>query len=580
MRKLLISAACTLLVGCSTLPTGSQQAQSEPEPLDSVSVSVTDQPLAVTPSPALAKPRKPRAEPEPPRSAAVPTPAPAPIQSAAVAPSPSAATPPAFSFFSARNFFTPRHNDLIDRIRSGFSMPELDSPLVEQHERWFVQNPQYLSRVFDRGGKYLFHIVEELEARNMPTELALLPIVESAFNPQALSRAKAAGLWQFIPSTGRLYDLKQNWWQDQRRDIVESTRAALDYLQKLYEMQDRDWFLALASYNRGENAVLRERRRNESQNLPTDYLSINLPKETRHYVPKLIALRNVLARPGDFGLTLPVIENKPFFVMIDKEQSIDLKLAARFADLSVAEFTELNPAHIRPVISASRNNRIVIPADRADTFQERLQAHLAQGLPLVSWKPYTLQSDETLAALAKRAGVSTQELIRANSLRANARPLPGTVLLAPIAAHTDGAHIETTLARFSGSRVIEQETTKPIYYRVRKKDTLASIARRHRISQDRLRELNELNEEVKPGMRLLIRPAQTQTVMTDERGNKQVVGSAAVAKSKKKSTAAKKTSSPSQKKSSSPPKKPTAEKKTAAQSVAAVSAEEKLASNR
>jgi len=160
---------------------------------------------------------------------------------------------------------TQRYENLIDRIGAGFSIPELDSPLVKQHERWITRNPEYLNRVFERGGKYLFHIVEELEARNMPTELALLPIVESAFNPQALSKAKAAGLWQFIPSTGRVFELEQNWWLDQRRDVIESTRAALDYLQKLHDLQDNDWFLALASYNWGEGAVLRARKRNAAQ---------------------------------------------------------------------------------------------------------------------------------------------------------------------------------------------------------------------------------------------------------------------------------------------------------------------------
>lgn len=418
---------------------------------------------------------------------------------------------------------TPRYDNLIDRITAGFAMPELNSPLVATHERWIARNPEYLNRVFERGGKYLHHIVEELEARNMPTELALLPIVESAFNPQALSRAKAAGLWQFIPSTGRAFDLKQDWWLDQRRDVIESTRAALDYLQKIYELQDNDWFLALASYNWGEGAVLRARKRNEAQRKPTDYLSLKMPKETQNYVPKLIALRNVLSRPSQFGVSLPVIENKPYFVVIDKEQSIDLKLAAAFADMSVQEFTELNPSHHRPVISASRTNRIILPADKAAIFQERLTAHAETGKPLVTWKPYTLKANETLASIAKRSNITVTELIKANSLKANARPLPGTTLLAPVAAQSDEAHIETTLARFSGTRVIEKETVGPVYHRVRNKETLSSIARRYGVSQDTIRSLNKLTGEIEVGMRLLIRPATTRTVMINEQGVKQVV---------------------------------------------------------
>ena len=418
---------------------------------------------------------------------------------------------------------TQRYENLIDRIGAGFSIPELDSPLVKQHERWITRNPEYLNRVFERGGKYLFHIVEELEARNMPTELALLPIVESAFNPQALSKAKAAGLWQFIPSTGRVFELEQNWWLDQRRDVIESTRAALDYLQKLHDLQDNDWFLALASYNWGEGAVLRARKRNAAQKKPTGYLHLKMPKETAHYVPKLIALRNILAKPEEYGVSLPRIPNKPFFIVIDKEQSIDLSLAARFAGMTTQEFVELNPSHHRPVISASRTNRIVLPADRAEEFSRALAAHIARGEPLVTWKPYTLKTKETLASLATRAGVPTSDLIRANGLKRNAQPLPGTTILAPIAAQVDEAHIETTLARFTGSKVIEREQMKAVYHRVTKRDTLAKIAKRYGVSANELTKLNKIEAEIKPGQRLLIRGAQTRTVMTDERGKRTVV---------------------------------------------------------
>lgn len=419
---------------------------------------------------------------------------------------------------------TPRYNNLIDRIQAGFGMPELDSKLVSQHERWILANPEYLNRVLDRGGKYLFHIVEELEARQMPTELALLPIVESAFNPQALSNAKAAGLWQFIPSTGRIYDLNQNWWTDQRRDVIESTRAALDYLQKLYELQDNDWFLALASYNWGEGAVMRARKANEKRKQPTDYASLKMPKETANYVPKLIALRNILAKPSHYGVTLPAIPNKPFFAVIEKEESIDLALAAKFSDMTIEEFIELNPAHHRPVISVSHTNRIILPVDRAERFQKRLQAHQAAGLPMVTWKPYTLKSQETLAVVAKRSGTTIQELIRANSLKRNAQPLPGTTILAPISTTIDEPHIETTLASFTGSKVIEKEHISAVYHKVTAKDTLARIAKRYSVTANNIRKLNgQFEGEVKAGQRLLIRPARVQTVMVDHLGRKTVV---------------------------------------------------------
>ncbi len=471
---------------------------------------------------------------------------------------------------------TARYEVLTDRIVAGFAMPPLQLALVEQHERWILRNPEYLKRVLERGGKYLYHIVEELEARNMPTELALLPIVESAFVPNALSKAKAAGLWQFIPSTGRIYDLEQNWWMDQRRDVIESTRAALHYLQRLYELQDNDWFLALASYNWGENAVLRARKRNAAAGRPTDYASLKMPKETQNYVPKLIALRNVLSRANEHGLTLPVIPNRPFFVVIDKEQSIDLSLAARFAGMTISEFTELNPSLNRPVITVTRTDRIILPADRAAGFQQQLQDHIARGLPLVTWKPYTLKENDTLLTLAKRAGIAPQDLIRANSLKQNARPLPGTVLLAPMALDSPEPAIETTLARFTGSRVIEKETLGPVYHRVTKKDSLAKIAKRYGVTASDLKSTNQLEGEPVVGQRLLIRPARTQTVVTDERGKRTVLSSAEAAnlppaepaakKAPPRKAAEKKKANPEKKKASPEKKKSSEQKKSPAKS--------------
>lgn len=495
MQKILLIALCATMTGCATI--GPSAEQSGQRPTDQTAAPVINK---TSPADVVASKRY------------DPTPL-----NLMGKPEPSAA--------AERILSTPKFEDLIDRIRSGFAIPELDSPLVTQHERWIQRNPEYLARVFDRGGKYLHHIVEELEARNMPTELALLPIVESAFNPQALSKAKAAGLWQFIPSTGRIFDLEQNWWHDQRRDVLESTRAALDYLEKLYDLQGQDWFLALASYNWGEGAVMRARKRNQAKHRPDDYLSLKMPKETQHYVPKLIALRNVLARPEAFGIVLPKIANKPYFVVIDKEQSIDLSLAARFSGLSVDEFVGLNPSHHRPVISASRSNRIVLPADRAEAFQTALQAHLASGTPLVTWKPYTLKSGESLTSLATRAGVSPQDLIRANSLKKNTQVLPGTTLLAPIAAQTDEAHIETTLARFNGTRVVEKERASAVYHRVTKRDTLAKIAKRYGTTASSIRVLNNLQEELLVGSRLLIRKAEIRTVITDEKGVRTVLTS-------------------------------------------------------
>src|SRR6185295_5196275 len=212
--------------------------------------------------------------------------------------------------------------DLWERIRRGFAMPDLESDLVRQQEQWYATRPDYIQRMTERSSKYLFHIVEELERRNMPTELALLPFIESAFNPQAVSSAKAAGMWQFMPATGTYFDLKQNVFRDDRRDVLASTRAALDYLQKLYGMFG-DWHLALAAYNWGEGSVGRAIARNQKAGLGTRYEDLNMPAETRLYVPKLQAVKNIVANPQAFNTELPLIENHPYFQQVLITRDID-----------------------------------------------------------------------------------------------------------------------------------------------------------------------------------------------------------------------------------------------------------------
>jgi len=222
--------------------------------------------------------------------------------------------------------------DLWDRIRRGFAMPNLDNDLVRQHEQWYASRPDYIQRMTERSRKYLFHIVEELERRNMPLELALLPFIESAFNPQAVSSARAAGMWQFIPSTGKYFDLNQNVFRDDRRDVLDSTRAALDYLQKLHDMFG-DWHLALAAYNWGEGSVSKALARNKARGLPLSYADLQMPNETRYYVPKLQAVKNIVARPQAYGATLPAIGNHPFFDTVTIERDMDVAVIARLAGL-------------------------------------------------------------------------------------------------------------------------------------------------------------------------------------------------------------------------------------------------------
>lgn len=317
-------------------------------------------------------------------------------------------------------------DDLWQRLRNGFSMPGLNNEVVLQQQQWYLNHPDYLRRVVERSRPYIHHIIEEIESRGMPTELALLPIVESAFNPIAQSPAQAAGLWQFIPATGKRFDLKQNWWHDQRRDIVASTEAALEYLQTVYEMHG-DWHLALASYNWGEGAVKKAIQKNIARGLPTDYSSLTMPEETRQYVPKLIALKNIFSDPATLSsLNIPFIPNRPYFATIETDRPIDVRLAARLAGMSLEEFTKLNPAHNRPVISGE--STLVIPTDRFEIFRNNLDNHEA---PLSNWQLYTTRSTERLDKLAPRFGISLADLKRVNGIKGGMRIAAGTALLVP-----------------------------------------------------------------------------------------------------------------------------------------------------
>lgn len=449
-------------------------------------------------------------------------------QSAGVSPSIYDATPKAFEHSAPVAVTAPPaevddqaalNTSLWDRIRAGFKMPELDSPLVAEKERFYLARRDYLERMYQRGSRYLFHIVEEIEKRGMPTELALLPFVESAMNPTALSSAQAAGLWQFIPSTGKAYDLHQNWWVDNRRDVVKSTNAALDYLQKIYEMQGNDWFLALASYNWGEGAVARAIKRNKAKGLGTDYLSLNMPAETRHYVPKLVALKNILMRADELGITLPELPNRPYFVTIEKTRPIDLKLAAQFAGMSVEEFVALNPAHNRPVIAASKNNEIKLPADRVDDFLIAVDKHAEASKVFATWQPYTLKPGESIESVARSFGVSAAEIRKANGIQARQHILAGTRLLAPHKNVDDESRVEN----FVGPRVYEQVNSPAQYHTVGRKETLASIAHRYGVSTGAISAWNGLKKGVQHGMRLLVRPASTQTLLTNEHGDTRVL---------------------------------------------------------
>lgn len=322
--------------------------------------------------------------------------------------------------------------DLWERIRRGYAMPNLSSSLVHDRELWYSARPDYILRMTERSRKYLFHIVEELERRHMPSELALLPFVESAFNPQAVSSAKAAGMWQFIPSTGKHFELKQNAFRDDRRDVLASTRAALDYLQKLHKMFG-DWHLALAAYNWGEGSVGRAIAKNQRAGVGTAYTDITMPMETRFYVPKLQAIKNIVSDPGAFKSRLPHIENHPYFQSVDIKHDIDVALAAKLAEVPLADFKALNPSVNRPVILAAGTPQILLPWDNAAIFQSNLEAY--SGGRLASWTVWLAPTTMKPTDAAKRVGMSELALRTINNIPPRVVIKAGSSLLVPRSPH-------------------------------------------------------------------------------------------------------------------------------------------------
>ena len=291
-------------------------------------------------------------------------------------------------------------------------MGELSSTLVQNQELWYANRPDYIQRFVVRGARYLYHIVEEVERRGLPTEIVLLPIIESAFNPQAYSHAHASGMWQFIPSTGKDFGLKQDWMTDNRRDVLLSTNAALDYLTKLYGMFN-SWELAFAAYNCGEGCVARAIAFNQRKGLPTDFVNLRLPNETRAYVPKLIAVKNIILSPGSYGIDLPTVENRPFFTMVPAPDKIDVSLAAKLAEMAPDEFAQLNPSFNRPVASTGTGH-FLVPIEHADIFKFNIELYRTLNAPLVSWVTVAAKRGDAVDAIARRHGMTAAYLRATN----------------------------------------------------------------------------------------------------------------------------------------------------------------------
>jgi membrane-bound lytic murein transglycosylase D len=385
--------------------------------------------------------------------------------------------------------------DLWQRVRQGFAMPDLENPLVRRKTREYASSPDYLQRMFDRSRFYLYHIVEEIEKRGLPTELALLPMVESAFNPLAYSRAHASGLWQFIPGTGRRFDLEQNWWYDARRDIVDSTDAALDYLTKIYQMHG-DWHLALASYNWGENAVARAVAKNRKAKKPTNYSSLRMPRETQHYVPKLQALKNIIAQPEKYGINLDPIPNEPYFTVLNQPPELDVALAARLAEMPVEEFVALNPGFSRPFIRSSEGTRIILPSDKVAVFHDNL-ARQDPG-QLLSWEVYQPEKGETLPKIAAKFDLSLAELKRVNGIPTSSSRVPATMVV-PIEAEAGAVGAKLPIMYAAPVAAVRH------VHRVRAGDTLSGIAKRYRVGLSDLKRWNPSSGVLRVGQKIYIR---------------------------------------------------------------------------
>ncbi len=408
---------------------------------------------------------------------------------AAIAPTPAASAAVAAA--------EPQYTDIWQRIRAGFGIPDMDGPhmqpYVQQAVQWYTTRPDYVARMTERSRKYLYYIVQEVQRRNMPTELALLPFIESAFNPDALSSAKASGMWQFIPSTGKHYNLRQTMFQDGRRDVMASTRAALDYLTKLHAMFG-NWQLALAAYNWGEGGVQRAIAYNQAHGLPVDYSHLRMPQETRNYYPKLQAVKDIIEHPDQYGITLPSVPDHPYFKPVTITQDIDVSKAARLAGISVADFRSLNPAFKKPVILAATHPQILLPYDNATEFEQALAAH--QG-PLARWTAYRVERTSSPAALAEHLHLAVATLREVNDIPSRTLIKAGSTVLVPRPPQDD-ANVSKHVAE---NAVLTLAPVVPPLRRLRlyagRFDTPTTVARRYGISIAEVARRNHVRENAR-----------------------------------------------------------------------------------
>ncbi|MCY4743920.1 transglycosylase SLT domain-containing protein [Pelomonas sp. UHG3] len=460
----------------------------------------------------------------PPAPTAEPAALPAPTPAVDTAPAPEAAAPVALRAMGADlledslrpgekvDLDAPDANaDLWARVRKGFQLQDLDDDWVRKAEAWYSARPDYVDRMTTRGSRYLFHIVDEVEKRGMPTELALLPFIESAFVTHAVSSAKATGMWQFMPATGRDFDLKQNIFRDDRRDVLASTRAALDYLGRLHKMFG-DWHLALAAYNWGQGNVQKAIARNQRLGRPTDYASLKLPDETRYYVPKLQAVKNIVLAPERFALSLPPVANHPYFLSVKIERDLDVALAAELAGLSLETFQQFNPQMNKPVILAAATPQVLLPYEQASAFAEKLARHPG---PLATWTAWVVPKTMSPAEAARRTGMAEAALRELNRIPPKMLVKAGSTLLVPRAEHVRDDVSERLADTASLSLAPDAPPLRRISVKAGKSDTVAGIAARYKVKAEQVAQWNNVGRSArfKPGQAVVVYTAFKPTTV-------------------------------------------------------------------
>ncbi|MBL3527223.1 MAG: LysM peptidoglycan-binding domain-containing protein [gamma proteobacterium endosymbiont of Lamellibrachia anaximandri] len=392
--------------------------------------------------------------------------------------------------------------DAWSRMRDGFILTIPQHSRVTQEINWLSKHPDYIDRIQQRAEPYIYFILEEIDKRGMPAELALLPAVESAFQPFAYSPGRAAGIWQFIPSTGRYYGLKQNWWYDGRRDIVASTRSALDYLQALSHQFDGDWELALAAYNSGGGTVRKAIKRNRKKGKPTDYWSLKLPKETSSYVPRLLAIATLFADPDSHGISLQPIPNSPYFETIEIESQLDLALAAEMADLSIQDLYQLNPGFNRWATDPDGPHQLQLPLDKIDDFLAQLNQLPSE--KRLRWKRYKIRNGDSLSVIARKHGTTTKILRQVNKLQGN-NIRAGKHLLIPVSTKKLNHYALSSTQRKAKIQNRNRGGTKQ-NYTVKAGDNLWDIARTFKVNHKKLAKWNGMapGDPIRPGQKLVL----------------------------------------------------------------------------